>query len=316
MKAAPDHSAEPLAPSSKALARARGRGAVLALVLMTATAQGSRAHEAVVHRPADTLGQSPGLVLLADATPQQVFGGGTRTVSTVWRNLGAQPVTASISSTIYQASSATAAPLQHVPWKTLEVLPAQTVLESAVLAFPAVRGQSHFLVQWVQGSNQVLGVTQVLVYPTNLLAQLKDLLDKAALGLYDPQKQLKPLLTAAGVPFSDLESTGVEHFTGPLAILGPFVSQTEVPRWLRGSIRTLARKGTGVVWILPLAHENGPMKPSFYAVVEGKGAVVVAQPALVSNLAENPESQLNLLELCRLVLNPEPPCLPLLSSAP
>jgi hypothetical protein len=39
-------------------------------------------------------------------------------------------------------------------------------------------------------------------------------------------------------------------------------------------------------------------------------AVVVVQPELVDDLAENPQSQLNLIYFCHLALNPQPPVLP------
>ena len=51
-----------------------------------------------------------------------------------------------------------------------------------------------------------------------------------------------------------------------------------------------------------LASEK--IKPSFYVVSEGKGAVVVVQADLVRDFSENPKSQLNLIYFCKLALNP------------
>lgn len=256
------------------------------------------------------------LVLLTEELPQRLFGGGKRSISTTWHNPGASIFRARLHSELYQANSSTAAPLRFTPWKDLEILPGQTILESATLDFPAVRAESHFLVRWVQGSNEVLGTTLVSAYPTNLLAQLNDLLNRGSLGLYDPQGQLRPLLKSVGVAFSDLESASLEHFPGSLAVVGPFGSMTQVPGWVRRSVRALASKGTGVILVLPFEPGGGHIKPSFYTVFEGNGAVVVAQPVLLSNVAQSPQAQLNLIELCRRALNPEPPGLPLLSSEP
>jgi hypothetical protein len=45
-------------------------------------------------------------------------------------------------------------------------------------------------------------------------------------------------------------------------------------------------------------------------VPTGTNAVVVAQAELVSRLPENPQTQLNLIYLCKLALQPQPPVLP------
>ena len=65
-----------------------------------------------------------------------------------------------------------------------------------------------------------------------------------------------------------------------------------------------------MVWICPSPGPGNQIQPSFYVVPEGKGAVVVIQPALVATPDENPQSQLNLVYFCKLALNPEPFSLP------
>src|SRR5579863_9257910 len=143
---------------------------------------------------AGTLPAAAQLQLLPDQAPQSVFAGNARKVSVIWQNPGSDTVSADLHAHILQATSATTAPWNDVAWKKLQVLPGQTVMESAQLDFPAVRARTKFLVQWVGGSNDVCGVTEILVYPTNLLAELKSLAVDSSLGLYDPQNQLKPLL--------------------------------------------------------------------------------------------------------------------------
>ena len=64
------------------------------------------------------------------------FRRGCRTVTGFWRNTGDKTAEADIRARIIQTSSATAIPLVDAPWKKLEVLPRQTVLESAQLDFP------------------------------------------------------------------------------------------------------------------------------------------------------------------------------------
>lgn len=254
------------------------------------------------------------LELLPDPEPQQVFGGDARTITLTWHNGGQKPFGRELSSSLYQASSATAVPLGTAPWKSLEILPGQTVIESARLNFPAVKAETRFVIKWLAGTNEVLGTSEVLVYPTNLLQELKPLAGEEPLGVLDPQDVLKPLLKAAGVECSDLADAGVEDYRGKLAIAGPFRNKTQMREGLASQLETLAKKGVAVVWLLPPPEQKERRReaprPSFYTVPEGKGAVVVAQAGLTAGLSESPQAQLNLTQLARRALHPEAPRLP------
>jgi hypothetical protein len=263
------------------------------------------------------------LELLPDKEPQCVFAGEARKIAIVWRNDGDRPVDIELRTRLYQTSSATAVQLGEAPWKTTHVLPRQTIIESATVSFPAVKGETRFLVQWLEGTNTVLGKTEVLVYPTNLLAELKPLAGEVEPpGVFDPQNQLKPLLKILKIKFADLEDAGLERFQGRLAIIGPFQSKARMREGLANDIDKLAKKGVAIVWIQPPPEIQTPLKrrerlkPSFYTVQEGRGAVVVAQAGLVSNLSESPQAQLNLIQFARLALHPEPLRLPYLTQEP
>lgn len=258
------------------------------------------------------------LQLCRDAQPQQVFAGDARPVAIVWRNAGDKTVEADIRAQIIQTSSATAIPLFEAPGIKLEVLQQQTVLESAQLDFPAVKAETKFIVQWLTNSNSVLGKTEVLVYPTNLLAELKLLVDESAnnLGVLDPAQALKPTLKYSAIKFVDLAETELNNFKGKLAIIGP--CRPEDPEWtgLADRISRLAKKGTPVVWIQSPPKQQGKIWPSFYIVPQNLAVVVVVQPGLVTDLSEKPQSQLNLIYCCKLALNPQLPVLPDLSPQP
>jgi len=245
------------------------------------------------------------LQLVPDKEPQQVFAGEGRQIATVWRNGGDQIFEGEIHARILQTSSATVVQVGEVPWKKLQVLPQQTVLESAQLDFPAVKAETKFLVQWLENTNRVIGKTEVLVYPTNLLAELKPLAGDEPLGAFDPLNQLKPLLKNLKLAFTDLENSGLENFSGRLAIVGPFQSQAKMREGLVGQIQTLAKKGAAVVWLQPPPEKRDKLAPSFYSVPESTNAVVVVQPELVANLPDNPQAQLNLIYFCKLALQPE-----------
>jgi hypothetical protein len=250
------------------------------------------------------------LQLVSDKEPQRVFAGDSRQIAVVWRNDGEPIFEGEIRTRILQTTSTTAVQTGEVPWKKLQVLPQQTVLESAQLDFPAVKAETKFLIQWLEGTNLIIGKTEVLVYPTNLLAELKPLAGGEALGVFDPQNQLKPLLKNLKLTFTDLENFDLENFSGRLAIVGPFQSQAKMREGLAGQIQALAKKGAAIVWLRPPPGRRDKLSPSFYSVTESTNAVVVVQPELVANLPGNPQAQLNLIYFCKLALQPEPLRLP------
>jgi hypothetical protein len=243
--------------------------------------------------------------------PQRVFAGPNRAFNVTWQNTGSKAATADLQMRLVQTSTWTTTVIGDSPWKQLQVLPSQTVLEEATLDFPAVKAETRFLVQWLAGTNQVLGTTEVLVYPTNLLAELSVMVgEEGTLGVFDPTHQLKPLLGGVGVEFQDLEDTGVASFRGQLAILGPFDSRKDMPADLTRRVQEMAGKGMATVWMQPAPDPRDKLRPSFETVAVGAGTVVVMQHDLVPDLAVSPQSQLNLIHCCRLALQPEPPRLP------
>jgi hypothetical protein len=253
------------------------------------------------------------LEIATSVSPQCIFFGEARPISANFHNPSDEDFSNDIRVRLFQASSATAISSGERLWKHLRVLSRQTVVESAKLEFPAVKAETRFLVQWLESTNRVIGKTEVLVYPTNLLAELKSLAGEEPLGVLDPQDQLKPLLKAAAVEFTDLEVGGGEDYSGKLAIVGPL--QKQLRSGLTTQLHALAKKGTGVVWLLPPPEvptrpRHEPLQPSFYTVPAGKGAVVVVKAELVSNLSESPQAQLNLIQFARLAIHPEPPTLP------
>ncbi|HXI71290.1 MAG TPA: hypothetical protein VNN22_13115 [Verrucomicrobiae bacterium] len=254
--------------------------------------------------------------LVTNAEPQRVFGGGTKMISVMFHNPGDKGFADEVRTRLWQTTSATAIQLGETPWKKLQILPQQTVVESVQLDFPAVKAETRFFVQWLENTNHILGKTEVLVYPTNLLAELKPLTDGEPLGVFDPRNQLKPLLKILKVEFSDLEISGLENFSGKLAVIGPFQSKAQVREGLANQVQALAKKGTAVVWLQPPPGKRDKLSPLFYSVMQNTNAVVIVQPELVVDLPGNPQSQLNLIYFCKLALNSQPLTLPDLSPQP
>jgi len=244
--------------------------------------------------------------VVSEPTPVAVFSGQDRRLRITLHNPEPQTFVGDLRTRLYQATSATTAPFRESEWKPIQILAGQTVVETATFDFPLVRAQTPFLVQWLAGTNKVLGVTQVLVYPPDLLKELKPLAGDEPVGVFDPENQLKPLLKANKVDVVDLEDAGLEGFQGKLAILGPFRFREQMREALVSHIKTVAEKGVAIVWLQPPPEKRQELMPSFFTVSEGKGAVVVVQADLIANLAESPQAQLNLVHLARAACHPEP----------
>ena len=256
------------------------------------------------------------LAIVTNREPQRIIFGPAKSIPVMIRNAGNQNFDGEIGAQLWQTTSATAVCLGESVGKKFQSLHGQTVMESVPLDFPAVKAGTKFLIQWLADSNLVIGQTEVLVYPTNLLNELKLLLNGEILGVLDANGALKPSLERNGIKFLDLEETALENFSGKLAILGSFQSRAQMREGLAQAVQRIARKGAAVVWIQPPPEPKDEIKPSFYVVPEGKGAVVIVQPDLVADFSENPTSQLNLIHFCKLALHPAPLPLPNLSPQP
>ena len=244
--------------------------------------------------------------LVTNAAPQCVFFGDARSIAATFHNPGEQDFGQDVRMVVSQASSSTTVALGDRPWKFLRVLPQQTILESARLDFPPVRAETKFIVQWVGNPNHIIGKTEVLVYPTNLLNELKLLMDENEdnLGMLDPHNLLKPALKHSAIRFVDLEEVEMGSFHGKLAMVGPCVPDDPEWRGLTDRIAKLAQGGTPVVWIQSPSPKRDKIWPSFFIVPEYTNAVVMVRPELVPDLPGNPQSQLNLIFFSKLALHP------------
>jgi hypothetical protein len=181
-----------------------------------------------------------------------------------------------------------------------------------------VKAAAKFIVQWICGKAEVIGKTEVLVYPTNLLHELKALVgdNEDNLGVLDPHNQLKPALKHSAIHFVDLEQTEMDSFHGKLAMVGSCGPDDPEWRGLAERIARLAKNGTPVVWIQLPPPKRDKIWPSYFMVPENTNAVVMVQPEMVADLPDHPQSQLNLIYFCKLAMQPEPCRLPDLPPQP
>lgn len=243
----------------------------------------------------------------ADSTPQMVFAGGGRSIIVLFQNVTDQPMEMRIRIRLLQASSSTAMSVSERGWKVLTVLPRQTVLETTRIEFPTVNAPTRFLVQWIEEPDRVLGRSEVIAYPADLLREVKTLAGGRAIGLFDPLNQLKPLLGGLAIGFEDLERVDWKALAGGLAILGPFAAPSQWPEGFARRVRALAKTGAAVIWWQPAAPDTPPrLGPAAYAFNLGDGVLVLARDGAMADLAGNPLAQLNLIQMVRLALRPEP----------
>lgn len=244
------------------------------------------------------------IAVLSETSRPRVFAGPTQPLSLLVCNTGSAPVQIDLRARLVQVAATITVEFSEQPAKQFPVLPRQTVREAITLNLPNVRAATRFVVQWVAGGSNVVGVTELMVYPTNLLAELKTLTGKTILGVFDPADELKPLLRGLKIESEDLEQLGTDKFAGRLAIFGPFTARPQMRANLRNDIQAMAKRGVAVVWLLPPVEDAGRLKPSFYPVRIGEGMVIVAAAELVAQLRDRPEAQLNLLRLAREAIQP------------
>jgi hypothetical protein len=167
-----------------------------------------------------------------------VFASRPQNLRITLRNVGDTTVTTDIQTQLFQLTSATTVPMGKAqPWKRIQILPRQTVLETLTLEFPTVRSSSRFRVELLG-----IGPTEVIVYPNDLLRRLTVLAGEQPLGVYDPDGQLKPLLKQAAISFADFET---EPTDSKLAIV--WLNAASLP----DSIASRVKTGMAVMWIRP-----------------------------------------------------------------
>ena len=224
--------------------------------------------------------------LVSDAEPPAVFASQLQNLHITLRNAGDTLATNDVQILLYQLTSATSVPAGKArPWKRIEILPQQTVLETLPIEFPAVRSASRFRVEF-----SGIGSMEVLVYPGDLLKRLNALAGDQPLGIYDPEGQLKPLLKRAVVSSVDFE---IESTDSKLAIVWSNAAS------LPNSITSRVKTGMVVVWI------RSSTIPTTYAVRRGNGVIVMAPTSTVRGLADSPLAQLNLIRDAELALEPD-----------
>lgn len=249
---------------------------------------------------------SSAVEVVPSATPQQVFAGGVRAVEVRFRNDAAEPARLEVRLHLFQLTSATAAPVGGARvWKTLAVLPGQTVVESASVELPAVRAATRFAARWLDAGGRLLGVTELWAHPENLLDALKLLADGQPIGVAEGKPRLQLVLAARGMPVAELKhAEDWNRFRGRLAFVANQPEPTQGELRLEPALLARAKEGLAVVWLQVPPAISPPALPVVERVRVGRGSVLLAPASALEELGHSPAAQLALVRLAGLALSP------------
>jgi hypothetical protein len=247
------------------------------------------------------LASGQGIAAELQLAPEQaahVFGGAPRRISIQFKNESTnETASASVRYRLYQSSSSTVVPVSSVTeWKTVAAGPGQVVTEVLAYSFPTVRAESTFHLVWFDGERK-LGATRVRVFPENLLSSISNTPQS---GVVDPSGYFSNALASVALQqLRDADEIGA--FEGKLILVAP-INEADRVNSLTEALKRRAASGVGVVWLQSAPSSDRASVLPAYVVGHGEGRFVIAQEALVNNLASSPLAQLRLLELIDLAL--------------
>lgn len=227
------------------------------------------------------------LEIVPPEQPITVFAGRPSRINVMIRNVTDKSQETNIRTRQFQAASSIMTPLgEEQPWKKLNVLPRQTIVETMELALPEVKVPTRFQIQWIG-----IGKTELVGYPSTQLKRLQLLAgDDLPLGVFDPDNKLKPVLRQAEVKFVDFEYEARDC----RLILVWWGART-----LPESVLKRVKTGLSVVWIRP------EKSPAAFVLRHEAGVVVIVPQSGMTKLAETPLPQLNLIRYAELALQPD-----------
>lgn len=241
--------------------------------------------------------------VLPGAEPVCVFAGENVTVPLKLRNSGTNSEAVDLHVKISQVATGIVMPIGTRSVKAITILAGQTLLENAPLELPDVKAETTFVLQWLRGTNVVIGLTKVAVSPRGALAELGRLSAGKPIALLDPDNLVREVLKAAGLETVDLDPEQSSSVGASLAIICSGNSKPASARNLARCAQSLAKDEVGVIWICPPGSNSQALAPSI-EVKRGSGesALVLADRALLADFSQSPCAQKRLLQLARIAL--------------
>jgi hypothetical protein len=248
---------------------------------------------------------------LPATAPQAIFGGQPSTIGVTLCNRGAETAQSEFSTRLLQVSSATVMPVsQPQPWKRIQVLAGQTLVESVPVRLPEVRTKMLFRLAILAGGKPIAHYP-VVACPPDLLKQMASLGGAKRVGIFDPEGKLRPALDHAGAPFVALEiNEDRASEECALAIFGPFASRDKVPAELAARATELAKRNVAVIALLPSGALSGVDQSGIsecVTVLRGgsRGSVIVCEGG-AKEFDGSAGAQLALFRMAELALGLQP----------
>lgn len=245
------------------------------------------------------------VALVRSETGQAIFRGQPQTVDVSLRNAGDTDVSVALSFRLWRKLASTAAPLGEAQACSSMTLPAGvTVTRTVPITLPE-DASGNLLVQWITDETKALGAEPFEVVAADALKELAVLAANTPVLLHDPENALKPALDQAGVKTVALQTTSDIPRDSRLALIGPFSAPSAKTPPLPVALRKALRQVPAV--IAPQETSESPLlRGQIVQVTREGGQVEVRFPTgFLRDPGSNARSQLRLLELTRLSLQPD-----------
>lgn len=236
-----------------------------------------------------------GISIWTEPKPSLVFARENVSVRLFVKNSDAMDRKVKLEYRVYQAATGVSAPVtDRKKWKEFALSGNQTVVETLKFSPGTVKGSTLFLLKFYEGENvPELESLPLVVYPDNLLAELKEAEKTMQLAVFDEEDLLGPTLVELGAKKAvSLEEPMVSDRPIVLFVVGP--KGTDLPK----HAVDLAKWAAAVIWI------RRPVAPTFDSLPvevkrEGRMFAISAERSMFADITNSVEAQINLIRCYR-----------------
>ncbi|HEY1171966.1 MAG TPA: hypothetical protein VGH19_11395 [Verrucomicrobiae bacterium] len=221
------------------------------------------------------------------------------------RNDEDRAVTESLRLKLLQSTSSTAAPIPGWEQKKQLVVPAkQTIKTTVELTLPKVTSPTRFRITWSSEVGALLGDTEIIGCPADLFAPLRKLSSREPVGIAgDSDNRLATLLRSQGCQVREVRNW--EDMKSNMALLVNVSGKGKDDDLSRLAAQYAKEWGGKVVWLVESDSRSLTPEPAVCVFPHGQGTLVVGTGIGLSDLSQNPLSQLRLVWLVELARSSE-----------
>lgn len=200
---------------------------------------------------------------------------------------------------LFQASSATLAPVgEREEMEEVSFPPGQTVAVEIPVVAPEARAITSYLVKLYKGEEEI-GAVRFRGCPEKLLEGLEKL--SGAVALFEPESSWANVFEQQEVPFVDATHSDIKSFEGKL-LVARLPNPDAEEQW-KSFLPDLPPQASILLLVSPGVTGAELLAPIKFGQKAGQ-RVAVVQDWFLPALAESPLSQLRLLRVAELLLDP------------